>query len=93
MCNFRTDNLAKHLFVFIAECNIVQLGSTAFALIAASLVRACKSGFVRRPKSLLMGVLDSRECKPTSQWIKYLLPYDHRISSPPTSGVRELDQV
>ena len=42
MCNFRTDNLVKHLFVFIAECSLVQLASTAVALIAASLVRACK---------------------------------------------------
>jgi ABC-type multidrug transport system ATPase subunit len=46
MCNFRTDNLARHLFIFIAECSIVQLGATGFALIAASFVRACKSSWL-----------------------------------------------
>jgi ABC-type multidrug transport system permease subunit len=42
MCNFRTDNFARHLIIFVAECSLVQLGSTAFALIAASLVRVCE---------------------------------------------------
>ena len=46
MCNLRTDNLVMHLLVFIAECSLVQLGSTAFALMVASLVRVCKSFYL-----------------------------------------------
>ena len=46
MCNFCTDNLTRHLFVFITECILVQLGSTAFALIAASLARVCKLSWI-----------------------------------------------
>jgi len=46
MCNFRTYNRASRPLVFTVECNLVQLGSTAFALIAVSLVRACKSAWL-----------------------------------------------
>jgi hypothetical protein len=33
----RTEDLAANLFIFIAECVLVQLGTVGFALLAASL--------------------------------------------------------
>jgi hypothetical protein len=42
MVGLRTDDLARNLFILIAECILVQLGSTAFALLSASLVRNCE---------------------------------------------------
>jgi len=39
MAGLRMDDLAKNLFILIAECVLVQLGSVAFALVAASMVR------------------------------------------------------
>jgi multisubunit Na+/H+ antiporter MnhC subunit len=39
MVGLRMDDLAKNLFILVAECILVQLGSIAFALVAASMVR------------------------------------------------------
>ena len=39
MVGMRTENLAEHLFIFIAATFLVQLGSIGFALVAASTVR------------------------------------------------------
>lgn len=43
MAGLRTDSLVKNLFIFIAECILVQLGSISFALVAASMVRVFAS--------------------------------------------------
>ncbi|KAG8761944.1 hypothetical protein FRC11_012005 [Ceratobasidium sp. 423] len=39
LTNMRTENLAANLFIFVAECVLVQLGTVGFALLAASLQR------------------------------------------------------
>ncbi|CAE6438340.1 unnamed protein product [Rhizoctonia solani] len=39
LTNMRTESLAANLFIFIAECVLVQLGTVGFALLAASLQR------------------------------------------------------
>ncbi|KAF8688664.1 P-loop containing nucleoside triphosphate hydrolase protein, partial [Rhizoctonia solani] len=39
LTNMRTEDLAANLFIFIAECVLVQLGTVGFALLAASLQR------------------------------------------------------
>ncbi|KDN46584.1 hypothetical protein RSAG8_04237, partial [Rhizoctonia solani AG-8 WAC10335] len=39
LTNMRTEDLAANLFIFVAECVLVQLGTVGFALLAASLQR------------------------------------------------------
>ncbi|KAJ1301061.1 hypothetical protein OPQ81_003479 [Rhizoctonia solani] len=39
LANMRTEDLAANLFIFVAECVLVQLGTVGFALLAASLQR------------------------------------------------------
>ncbi|CAE7148911.1 unnamed protein product [Rhizoctonia solani] len=39
LTNMRTEDLAANLFIFVAECILVQLGTVGFALLAASLQR------------------------------------------------------
>jgi multisubunit Na+/H+ antiporter MnhC subunit len=43
MTNLRKDDLASNLFILIAECILVQLGSISFALVSASMVRVFAS--------------------------------------------------
>ncbi|KAG8836185.1 hypothetical protein FRC17_009528 [Serendipita sp. 399] len=79
MIGLRTSPLAKSLFILIAECILVQLGSIAFSLVSAGMVREFASASLMANGISIFFFLSAGysilKPPPYVDWIKYISVY------------------